>query len=111
MTTDAIDRGGIYAKMGLLERIAVCFMAFVAESMQRLTQQRYFFGKMRFMAAEAIPGCRRMDLFIIHFLLDVLVTGETKFRTRRHKQGLQLRFMRIMALGALTFHHRSMPAL
>lgn len=88
MTIDAIDRSGINVEMGLLEGIA-CFMAFVAQGMERLIHQLGLFGKMGFMAAQAISCRRGMNPFGIHFLFDVLVTGETKFRTRCHKQGLQ----------------------
>ena len=89
MTINAIDYGGIYVEMGLLE-LTARFMAFAAQGVKRLIHQLCLIGKMGFMTSQAIPGGRRMDSFGIHFFLDVLVTGEAKFRARRHKQGLQL---------------------
>ena len=52
-----------------------------------------------------------MGLFLLYFFLQIGVAGQAEVRALCQKQFFQLRFVGTVALGALAFSDRSMPAL
>jgi len=62
------------------------------------------------MARQTVPFGRRMDIFLPHPLLHLLVAGQAERRRRRQKKAFQFRLVRTVALCALSVRYGSMLA-
>lgn len=63
---------------------------------------------MRLMAVHAVLLCRNMLLLLIHFFLDIFVTGVAEAGALGHEQRFQLGLVRVVAHGTVPFAERSM---
>lgn len=106
MAFPAIDHIRINADMGAGKRLRFQFVAFAADFLHRLIEQGRLGREMRLVTGQAIVLGWWMGLFLAHFFLEFLVTGQAEIRLHRQRQFVQSGFVRAVALGALIGKYR-----
>jgi len=98
------------AEVGCPEALALGFVTRSTEGLKGLQKQRGFLGSMRFVTLLTIAENRRMDLFILHFCLQIFVTRKAEIRAFRQEELIEFCLVRRMTLGALVLREGLMPA-
>lgn len=106
----AIDYRWIDTNVSLAKRRLLQIVARSAQRLNGFSDKAIFCRKMRLMAFLAIPGCRRMSLFFSHFFLQLLMTGQAEVRSLGKEKGLELCFVRAVALRAFAVDDGLMAA-
>lgn len=109
MTTHAVHHRCLYAEVRLGKgRLGIIVALFAADSHLRGKQGRGC-RIMWLVAVEAVLLRRIMRFLLIHFFLDILVTGITEPRPLGYEQILELGLVGVMAHGTIPLAERGMP--
>ena len=111
MAGPAVHDSGLDIEMGPRKGAAAEVVAVAAQRRDRLRIQRGLLRKMRKVAFLAIARGRGMGLARFQFRLERFMTDEAQIGALRQKEFGELRFVRAVALRALTRRHRCVFAL
>lgn len=100
MATPAIDCRRLDIQVRFAEGCILQIMALAAKRQDGLGQKSVLCGEMGAVAFQAVTRRRRMGLFLLQLLLEILVAGEAEIGTLHQQELVQLRLVGAVTLRA-----------